>query len=182
MWNTGSSGLGGFGDPDDAHKLRRQYRPCPGFSGYSNVSANSTFSQAQVDVLLSRPEGNLTAFQEYMEQIVGMHSAIHGIIGGDLAGLCPKGSSNTSACPTEGAPTFSANEPMFHMHHGNVDRLWWLWQEKSETNKAAFHGGSVQNMSALAANPNGQAPWLNKTSLIPTAGMYKILAVNLCPR
>ncbi|CAE6412815.1 unnamed protein product [Rhizoctonia solani] len=196
MWNIDSeSGLGGFGDPDDdytvksgglnltlaypiAHKLRRQYRPYPGFSGFSNVSANSTFSQAKVDMLLSQPEGNFTAFQEYMEQIVGMHSAIHGILGGDLAGLCPKGSSNTSLCPTEGAPTFSANEPMFHMHHGNVDRLWWLWQEKSEINKAAFHGGSAQNMSALATYPNGQAPWLNKTSFIPTAGMYESYSIG----
>ncbi|CAE6417106.1 unnamed protein product [Rhizoctonia solani] len=179
MWDTDpESGLGGFGDPDDAHKLRRQYRPYPGFGGTANVSANSTFSPGEVDALLSQPEGNFTAFQEYMEKIVGMHSAVHGILGGDLAGLCPKGSSNTSVCPTEGAPTFSANEPMFHMHHGNVDRLWWLWQEKSEINKAAFHGGSVQNMSALAAYPNGQTPWLNKTSLIPTAGMYESYSIE----
>jgi hypothetical protein len=51
---------------------------------------------------------------------------------------------------------------MFHLHHGvgsrsrvhrvvakslriqNIDRLWWLWQEKSKINKLAFHGGSVQ--------------------------------------
>ncbi|KAG8754890.1 hypothetical protein FRC11_006382 [Ceratobasidium sp. 423] len=100
MWDTDSeSGLGGFGDPDDdytvktgglnitlaypiAHKLRRQYRPYPGFAGVANVSANSTFSQSEVDILLSQPEGNFTAFQEYMEKIVGMHSAIHGILGG----------------------------------------------------------------------------------------------------
>ncbi|CUA68023.1 hypothetical protein RSOLAG22IIIB_07703 [Rhizoctonia solani] len=190
MWDTDpESGLGGFGNPDDDYTLKTggldlhlaypmQYRPYPGFGGAANVSANSTFSQEEVDALLSQPEGNFTAFQEYMEKIVGMHSAVHGILGGDLAGLCPKGSSNTSVCPTEGAPTFSANEPMFHMHHGNVDRLWWLWQEKSQVNKAAFHGGSVQNMSALTTYPNGQTPWLNKTSLIPTAGMYESYSIE----
>ncbi|KAF8595322.1 Di-copper centre-containing protein [Ceratobasidium sp. AG-I] len=196
MWdNDPESGLGGFGDPDDDnvlktgglnlslaypvhHKLRRKYSPYPGFGGFSNVSANSTFNLQEVSNLLAQPEGNYTAFQYYMEQIVGMHSAIHGIMGGDLAGLCPKGSSNTSACPIEGAPTFSANEPLFHMHHGNVDRLWWLWQEKSEINKDAFHGGSIQNMSALADFPNGQAPWLNKTNMIPSAGMYESYSIG----
>ncbi|KAF8596917.1 Di-copper centre-containing protein, partial [Ceratobasidium sp. AG-I] len=188
MWdNSPEFGLGGFGVPDDDdvlktgglnvslaypihHKLRRKYSPYPGFGGFSNVSANSTFNLQEVSNLLAQPEGNYTAFQYYMEQIVGMHSAIHGIMGGDLAGLCPKGSSNTSACPIEGAPTFSANE--------NVDRLWWLWQEKSEINKAAFHGGSIQNMSALADFPNGQAPWLNKTNMIPSAGMYESYSIG----
>ncbi|KAB5588297.1 hypothetical protein CTheo_8261 [Ceratobasidium theobromae] len=186
MWDTDTeSGIGGFGDPDDdwvvktggldltlaypiPHKLRREYRPYLSFGG---VLANTTFSPAEVDKLLAQPEGNFTAFQDYTEKIIGMHSAIHAILGGDMAGLCPKGSSNTSVCPTEGAPTFSANEPMFHLHHGNIDRLWWLWQEKSDINKAAFHGGSIQNMSALDVYPNGQAPWLNKSSPIPTAGM-----------
>ncbi|CEL62851.1 hypothetical protein RSOLAG1IB_10527 [Rhizoctonia solani AG-1 IB] len=191
IWDTDpDSGLGAFGDPDDdytlktgglnitlaypiAHKLRRQYTPLLSLqldgTSLTNISAKSLFSQAEVDVLLAQPEGNFTAFQDYMERFVGMHTAIHYIIGGDLGGRCPKGSSNTSACPIEGAPTFSANEPMFHLHHGNVDRLWWLWQEKCDKNKAAFHGGSIQNISSMAAYPNGQPPWLNKTTPIPTA-------------
>ncbi|CAE6468194.1 unnamed protein product [Rhizoctonia solani] len=204
MWDTDAeSGLGGFGDPDDdytvrtgglnitlaypiAHKLRRQYRPFPGFAGFSNVSANSTFSQAEVDILLSQPEGNFTAFQDYMEKVVGMHSAIHGILGGDLAGLCPQGSSNTSACPTEGAPTFSANEPMFHMHHGNVDRLWWLWQEKSEANKVAFHehvnSGYVPQWTSSVVEHDESYPYCWNVQIVHdwTGHEYSKLAVVLC--
>ncbi|QRW26626.1 tyrosinase [Rhizoctonia solani] len=190
IWDTDpESGLGGFGDPNDdytvktgalnitvvypiTHKLRRRYTPILDLENVTKIPANSTFSQEEVNSLLAQPEGNFTAFHASAERFVGMHTAIHYILGGDLAGGCPKGSSNTTACPIEGAPTFSPNEPMFHMHHGNIDRFWWMWQEKSDLNKAAFHGGSVQNLSNLATYPNGQPPWLNKTSPIPTAGMF----------
>ncbi|KAG9093043.1 hypothetical protein FS749_015186 [Ceratobasidium sp. UAMH 11750] len=162
-----------------AHKLRRRYNPFPGFVGQSNVSANSTFTPQEVRKLLATSDGDFTSFQYNMEKIVGMHAAIHLIMGGDMGTTCPKGSANTTFCPVDGgSATFSANEPMFHLHHSNVDRLWWLWQEKNAKNKAAFHGGSVRNMSALGEFPNGQAPWLNKTSPIPTAGMYKSLTIG----
>lgn len=189
-------GLGGFGDPNDdnivktgglditlaypiKHKLRRQYQPYPfaALPGAGNSLANVTFTPTEVKALLAQPEGNFTAFQYYMEKFFGMHSAIHGITGGDLAGRCPRGS-NSSNCPFEGAPTFSANEPMFHFHHGNVDRLWWLWQEKSQTNKFAFRGGSVQNITAIEGYQNGMPPWLKNSDLIPGAGMFKSISIK----
>ncbi|KAB5590088.1 hypothetical protein CTheo_6478 [Ceratobasidium theobromae] len=184
-------GLGGFGDPNDdyivktgalnltltypvTHKLRRKYQPFPfagsGLPGFDDIQANKTFTPAEVQALLAQPTGNFTAFQYYMEKFDGMHGLVHGIVGGDLAGRCPRGS-DSSNCPFEGAPTFSSNEPLFHLHHGNIDRLWWLWQEKGNGNKYAFHGGSVQNLSAVPQFPNGVAPWLNKSDIMPTAGM-----------
>ncbi|CAE6340562.1 unnamed protein product [Rhizoctonia solani] len=189
-------GLGGFGDPNDdnivkdgglnitlvypvKHKLRRNYQPFPffGLPGSEPIPSNITFTPTEVKALLSQPEGNFTAFQGYVEQFIGMHGAIHGSTGGDLAGLCPAGS-NSSNCPFDGAPTFSSNEPMFFLHHGNVDRLWWLWQEKSRNNKFAFHGGSIQNVSAIDQYPNGMPPWLAITDLIPGAGMFKSVSIN----
>ncbi|CAE6445012.1 unnamed protein product [Rhizoctonia solani] len=197
IWDTDPVyGLGGFGDPDDdhivktgglnltltypaKHKLRRQFQPRPftGLPGGENILPNITFTPAEIKALLAQPEGNFTAFHAYMEQFIGMHGAIHGITGGDLAGRCPRGSDATN-CPIDGAPTFSSNEPLFHLHHGNVDRLWWLWQEKSRSNKFAFHGGSVQDISQIAQYPNGVAPWLKKTDLIPGAGMFKSISIQ----
>ncbi|CUA77666.1 hypothetical protein RSOLAG22IIIB_12759 [Rhizoctonia solani] len=150
------------------HKLRRRYIQFP-FGG-SSVSAESTFTPAEIEVVLSKT--NFTSFHGYLEQLSGMHSAIHLIMGGDMGTVCPAGTSGTIYCPRERSPTFSANEPMFHLHHGNIDRLWWLWQEKSTDNKNAFHGGSVQNTSSLDIFPNGQAPWLNKSSIVPSAGLW----------
>ncbi|CAE6520400.1 unnamed protein product, partial [Rhizoctonia solani] len=156
IWDTDpESGLGGFSDDasDDytihtgalnielaypvPHKLRRHYIPFP--FGSSNLSATSTFTPAEVQTLLG--QNNYTSFQGYLEKLVSMHSAIHLMMGGDMGTLCPAGSEGTANCPAQRTATFSANEPMFHLHHGNVDRLWWLWQEKSSINKNAFHGG-----------------------------------------
>ncbi|CAE6448076.1 unnamed protein product [Rhizoctonia solani] len=187
-------GLGGFGDPNDdntvknggldlslaypiKHKLRRQYQPYIVIPPSINISANATFTPAEVKTLLAQPEGNFTAFQTYMEKFFGMHGAIHGITGGDLAGKCPHGT-NSSNCPFDGAPTTSSNEPLFHLHHGNVDRLWWLWQEKNRNNKFAFHGGSVQNFTAIDKYPNGAPPWLKTSDLIPGAGMFKSVSIK----
>ncbi|KAF8758340.1 Di-copper centre-containing protein [Rhizoctonia solani] len=160
LWdNDTESGLGGYSDDasDDytihtgALDIEVAY-PVPG------VLATSTFTPAEVEKLLNQPTGNFTLFHGYLEQLVGMHSAIHLMMGGDMGTICPAGSSGTSNCPVERAATFSSNEPIFHLHHGNVDRLWWLWQEKNAANKYAFHGGSIQNTSSLNEFPNGQPP------------------------
>ncbi|KAG8725919.1 hypothetical protein FRC11_001179, partial [Ceratobasidium sp. 423] len=188
IWDTDpESGLGGFSDDasDDytvhtgaldiqvaypvPHKLHRYYFPFPYDGADANRTATSTFTPSEIQVLLSQPEGNLTLFQSYLEKIVGMHSAIHLMMGGDMGTICPAGSAGTANCPVERAATFSANEPIFQLHHGNVDHLWWLWPEKSSNNKNAFHGGSVQNLNSLDVFPNGEAPWLDKTSPIPSA-------------
>ncbi|GAB1517971.1 hypothetical protein RhiTH_001027 [Rhizoctonia solani] len=188
LWdNDTESGLGGYSDDasDDytihtgaldievaypvPHKLRRHYIPEPFRPG---LLATSTFTPAEVEKLLNQPTGNFTLFHGYLEQLVGMHSAIHLMMGGDMGTICPAGSSGTSNCPVERAATFSSNEPIFHLHHGNVDRLWWLWQEKNAANKYAFHGGSIQNTSSLNEFPNGQPPWLTTSAVLPGGGLW----------
>ncbi|KAJ3045383.1 hypothetical protein HDV00_010253 [Rhizophlyctis rosea] len=47
------------------------------------------------------------------------HNSIHAAIGGDMWD-----------------PTLSVNDPVFFLHHANVDRWWWKWQK--EHPKAAF--------------------------------------------
>ncbi|CEL51521.1 hypothetical protein RSOLAG1IB_00056 [Rhizoctonia solani AG-1 IB] len=191
LWDTDpESGLGGFSDDasDDytlhtgafdiqlayptPHKLRRHLIPFPWGGANANISATQTFTPAEIEKLLNQPTGNLTLFQGFLEKTVGMHSAIHVSMGGDMGTVCPAGSEGTIYCPVQRTATFSANEPMFHLHHGNVDRLWWLWQEKSSANKYAFQGGSIQNTSSLNEFPNGQAPWLNKTAVLPGGGLW----------
>ncbi|KAB5593113.1 putative effector protein/Tyrosinase [Ceratobasidium theobromae] len=97
IWDTDpESGLGGFSnDADDdytlhtgalkisvaypiPHKLRRHYIPYP-FRN-ENISAASTFTPAEIDKLLGK--NNFTMFHGYLEQMVGMHSAVHLMMGG----------------------------------------------------------------------------------------------------
>ncbi|QRW27746.1 tyrosinase [Rhizoctonia solani] len=135
----------------------------------SNLTAVSTFTPAEVQKLLAIADGNFTQFQGYLEATTGMHAAIHL--------RWEAGTEGSIYCPS-GNPTFSASEPMFHLHHANVDRLWWLWQEKNSVNKYAFHGGSVQNRSSSDIYPNGQPPWLNKTDPVPSAGLWDVYTIE----
>ena len=51
-----------------------------------------------------------------------MHNHVHNFVGGDLAGDCPK------ALPKEDCRdmriSFTPNEPLFWLHHAQLDRLW----------------------------------------------------------
>ncbi|CAE6436017.1 unnamed protein product [Rhizoctonia solani] len=200
-----TSGLGTWGDSNDddtvkdggfsnltftyptPHHLRRKYVPFP-YMAPAGVDpslypydtfkgANLTFTLGEVLKLLAQPTGDFKKFQYYMEQAQSMHTSIHMILGGDLGGLCPA-NATPAECPFSGAPTISPNEPMFFLHHGNIDRLWWLWQKLNSKNEAAFAGGSVRNLTRPDLYPNGAAPWMDTSTPIPTAGMFNSVTIG----
>jgi hypothetical protein len=61
------------------------------------------------DVEAAKARKRFTPFQLALE--TGPHNAVHRAIGGDMV--------------TEASPT----DPLFFMHHANLDRLWYEWQE-----------------------------------------------------
>jgi hypothetical protein len=61
------------------------------------------------DVQAVRARDRFLPFQSALEN--GPHNAVHREVGGDM---------NSVASPTD---------PIFYMHHANVDRIWYEWQE-----------------------------------------------------
>ncbi|TEB30618.1 Di-copper centre-containing protein [Coprinellus micaceus] len=56
----------------------------------------------------------------------GIHGGGHGILGGEM---------------TNG---FSApGDPLFYLHHANLDRVWWLWQEADPANRRYDISGPI---------------------------------------
>ncbi|KAG9096969.1 hypothetical protein FS749_007375, partial [Ceratobasidium sp. UAMH 11750] len=176
-----SSGLGGFGDPAQdymvtnggfanmkvaypiQHTIRRQYTLYPYLNWYwlqrPNEAANVTITQAFVDAATNGYPGDFIGFQNATEKAQAFHPNIHMIMGGDMAGTCP-----TAAGPScVGGSTWTSNDPLFFLHHANIDRIWYLWQSKSKANAVAFAGGSISTYTD-PSYPNGYPPWLNKTS------------------
>ncbi|XJO76207.1 hypothetical protein BDV3_006766 [Batrachochytrium dendrobatidis] len=51
------------------------------------------------------------------------HSGVHFGVGGDM-----------------GIATVSASDPIFYLHHMNIDRLWAIWQEQSQNNINDYSG------------------------------------------
>ncbi|KAH8771953.1 monooxygenase [Diaporthe sp. PMI_573] len=63
----------------------------------------------------------------------GPHGAIHNAIGGDMI------------------PGTSPNDPLFFMHHAQVDRLWWLWQQGNPAVRDVDFGGNRDPVTDPAA-------------------------------
>ncbi|EIM81714.1 Di-copper centre-containing protein [Stereum hirsutum FP-91666 SS1] len=191
------SGLGGWGDSskdfevqDGAfssfklsypayHTLRRNFtlQPLVGDVGSAFISdpyadANASFTPAEVSKMVNGFVGDYEGMQAYMEGFMGAHGMVHFILGGDLAGYCPADAVNC----TDGSPTFSANEPMFWMHHAMVDKVWYDWQNANvSANFWQYFGGSVQAIDTIedyTANPTGAAPYLSINSTIPADGLF----------
>ncbi|KAF7302077.1 Di-copper centre-containing protein [Mycena indigotica] len=193
------SGLGGWGDPANdvsvpdggfsntstfrlaypsPHTLRRNFTLKP-FLGNPFLSesqqqlyGNTSFTPAERDKLVNGFVGDFKGFQTYLEGFNGSHGAIHLMVGGDLGGICP-----ASAPPDcVGGPTFSANEPLFWMHHAMVDKLWYDWQHASPHNGNKFFGGSVEalnNVTSYEQYPTGAAPFLSVNSTMPADGLFE---------
>lgn len=90
---------------------------------FSPPLPNKIFTPAQINALMALPIFDLapwssasanTSFRNVLEGFKGpgFHNAVHGAIGGNM-----------------GFVNSSVNDPVFWMHHANVDRLWCQWQD-----------------------------------------------------
>ncbi|KAL0955842.1 hypothetical protein HGRIS_002044 [Hohenbuehelia grisea] len=112
------------------HVLRRNMtvRAEPDDDPHNSTVGVEFVSQAME---ISTP-GDYFMFQHKMTQI---HNHIHNFVGGDLEGECPK------IIPKyECSGSFTSNDPLFWLHHGQMDRIWWNWQMAHPHNFDAFHG------------------------------------------
>jgi tyrosinase len=54
-------------------------------------------------------------FVEFELQLENVpHGSIHSAVGGEMGDM---------------GPSSSPNEPLFFLHHTQIDRLWWMWQQ-----------------------------------------------------
>ncbi|KAM0205509.1 hypothetical protein ACHAPA_008863 [Fusarium lateritium] len=70
---------------------------------------------------ISDSSKNFTTFATSLEN--GPHGAIHQAVGGDLV------------------PSTSPNDPLFFLHHTQIDRLWWIWQQKNPKQRNSDYSG-----------------------------------------
>jgi len=165
------------------HVLRRNFtlqpylgQPPPFFTEPAKL-ANTSFTPAEVAKMVNGFEGDFKGFQKYFESFEGAHGSVHLVLGGDLAGQCPI---NAPKNCTPG-PTWSANEPLFWMHHAMVDKVWSDWQNKHPANFWEYSGGSVQaitNVSSYEQYPNGGPPFLDFNTSMPADGMFPVAKIR----
>lgn len=100
------------------HRLRRNLTLITGWYAHERPQ-NSTLGPEFVRNSTQQTTGDFFRFQYAMTL---MHNHVHNFVGGDLAGDCPK------ALPKEDCQdmgiSFTPNEPLFWLHHAQLDRLW----------------------------------------------------------
>ncbi|KAH8804897.1 hypothetical protein F5884DRAFT_859514 [Xylogone sp. PMI_703] len=113
------------GQETQSHCLTRSFQD-EGLRGYSGEGV----SPAAIEEVLSKED--YASFFSAIEE--GPHDTIPNMIRGDFWYLT--------------AP----NEPTFFLHHGMLDRLWWMWQQRDPENRLRQYIGPASNGSMIAAS------------------------------
>ncbi|KAJ2924908.1 hypothetical protein H1R20_g12172, partial [Candolleomyces eurysporus] len=102
------------------------------------VGLSDTFNQTARDRVMSA-----TSFWQFETMIDGLdepqfrsfHNSLHFTFGGDAQSF-----NWLEGTPWFGSQVFGANDPLFYLHHGNVDHVWWEWQNKKKAYQYDFQG------------------------------------------
>lgn len=86
----------------------------------------------------------------------GPHGAIHSAVGGDLG------------------PATSPNDPVFFLHHAQIDRLWWLWQQKDPKKRNVEFGGNKMQEDGGAEGSSPRAKLSDVMSVRGLGGDVKV--------
>ncbi|KAG8733898.1 hypothetical protein FRC12_018712 [Ceratobasidium sp. 428] len=122
-----------------------------------NKKATDAFTPSEVAYVINNFSGDFEGFAAYIDGVTaqGMHNAAHlQFKDGDMSN-----------------PSYSPNDPIFFLHHANLDRIWAKWQAQSSSNANAYGGGSVQDLDHYPQYPLGQDPPVTTASTIPTSGL-----------
>ncbi|KAK0453056.1 Di-copper centre-containing protein [Armillaria borealis] len=104
-------------------------------------------NQTYVDAVMA--ETSFAAFQKLLFNT--LHAAGHGGVGGDMVN-----------------PISSPDDPIFFMHHGYLDYVWWKWQGRNDTRIHDLEGAGNETQAEPAT---GYVPTSEATNLY----MYDIL-------
>lgn len=100
------------------HRLRRNLTLITGWYPHEKPQ-NRTLGPEFVRNATEKTTGDFFRFQHAMAL---MHNHVHNFVGGDLAGDCPIALAEED-CQGMGI-SFTPNDPLFWLHHAQLDRLW----------------------------------------------------------
>ncbi|KAK8070195.1 hypothetical protein PG994_006811 [Apiospora phragmitis] len=138
------------------HCLARNFNSGIAFPG--DMLADS-YTKAFVDKVAALD--NYADFRYSLEG--GPHGAIHSAVGGDMS------------------PATSPNDPIFFLHHGQVDRLWTQWQQENpEKRTTEFGGPKTQGKNSGEATLEDVMPYLGLVPDVKVKETMSTQASRLC--
>ncbi|KAK8023722.1 hypothetical protein PG993_011788 [Apiospora rasikravindrae] len=104
-------------------------------------------------------------YDDYRQYLEGNpHGAIHSAINGDMG------------------PASSPNDPIFFLHHTQIDRLWWLWQQARPEHQLDYAGRKTQDVEeyTLTASLEDVMPYLGFAEDLKVADVMNTKTSTLC--
>jgi hypothetical protein len=92
-------------------------------------------------------------YDTYRSNIEGLpHGSLHMWVGGDYGDM---------------GNMWSPNDPLFYVHHSNIDRLWTLWQDCYDYDKVSMNSLTTKIFPTSWADPNDNTITYTKTGPMP---------------
>ncbi|KAJ7093948.1 hypothetical protein B0H15DRAFT_147237 [Mycena belliarum] len=132
------------------HCLARNFNSGIAFPGNMLADSYTQKVVAEINALDDYP-----AFRYRLEG--GPHGAIHSAVGGDMS------------------PATSPNDPIFFLHHAQVDRLWTLWQQEKPAVRNTQFGGPKTRANTTQATLEDVMPYLN---LVPDIKVAEVMTTQ----
>jgi tyrosinase len=141
-------------------------------------SKEDVLNSLKIDVY-DKPEWNnedtLNSFRNYLEGGIGpgLHNLVHGWVGGSEIGIRP-GSENQYYYIYRGTMGNggSPNDPIFWLHHSNIDRIWADWQLEEKHWNLQYKGYlPKEGVQFLSAN-DPMSPWYGNETPAKAANFY----------
>ncbi|KAH7041529.1 monooxygenase [Microdochium trichocladiopsis] len=134
--------------------------------GHDPVTGEIIIGDMQVSAYSSavmRTIDNFDTYRRMSEMLEGLpHAQIHSVIFGDMG------------------PATSPNEPLFFLHHANVDRAWARWQGRNAT-RLADYAGFIDRDETIRASITDEMPVMELADTKPVVQDYMdTMAGPLC--
>lgn len=97
---------------------------------------------------------NTTSYHEFRTLFEsGAHKSVHNGIGGEMPTHASSNGTNVSSTFSS-AVTDSWPDPIFFVHHGQIDRIWWHWQQLQPELRMRDYSGPNNIGIGTHANPH----------------------------
>lgn len=165
----------------DPHCLNR------GFNNNGPGALGRMGGDAYTPAIVANITTTSTTFPAFATRLEdGPHGAVHASVGGDMVpSTSPNGKPahlphihltshnllDTHTADVSARPPVT--DPIFFLHHAQIDRLWWNWQQAAPTTRNAMYGGN-----RYPSGSSAKAAKASLTDVMPMAGLAGDLAVR----
>ncbi|KAF4556627.1 Tyrosinase-like protein 6 [Elsinoe fawcettii] len=135
----------------------------------SSAASQSALTDKNSTDLINN-SANILSFQNTMQGdfpngLIGVHTAGHFLVGGDPGG-------DLFASP---------GDPYFFLHHGQIDRTWWIWQNQDLANREKALAGTLTLFNSPPSRDTALTDAIDLGVLAPSVTIGDVMSTTKGP-